>query len=178
MVRGLRVGTAPLENATLRSPRQLPRSGERCQGQRPAFPGWRCPMGRGERWTLLAALLADGEGETRHAGWTVATVYHMAYYGLSHIMADSRQIMWRKFFRTLCQYSTMTKKVLPHNLAWPFLPFLSSCCRSFSAATLCGRKRLPASKAAPILKHRVLPDNVAPPIFAQIFLGADPKICD
>jgi hypothetical protein len=79
MVRGLRAGTAPLESATLRSSRQLPRSGARCQGQRPAFPGWCCPMGRGERWTLLAALLADGEGETRHAGWTVATVYHMAY---------------------------------------------------------------------------------------------------
>ena len=92
--------------------------------------------------------------------------------------ADFRQIMWRKFLRTLCQYSTMTKKVLPHNLAWPFLPFLSSCCRSFSAATLCGRKRLLASKVAPMLKQRVLPDNVAPPIFSQIFLRADTKICD
>jgi hypothetical protein len=93
-------------------------------------------------------------------------------------MADFRQIMWRKFLRNLCQYSTMTKKVLPHNLAWPFLPFLSSCCRSFSAATLCGRKRLMASQVAPMLKQRVLPDNVAPPIFSQIFLGADTKICD
>jgi hypothetical protein len=37
-------------------------------------------MGRGERWTLLAALLADGEGETRHAGWKGVTVSHMAYH--------------------------------------------------------------------------------------------------
>jgi hypothetical protein len=74
MVLCRRVGTAPLENATLRRSRQLPRSGARCQGQRPAFPGWRCPMGRGERWTLLAVLLADGEGETRHAGWKGATL--------------------------------------------------------------------------------------------------------
>ena len=28
-----------------------------------------------------SALLADGEGETHKAGWTVATVYHMAYHG-------------------------------------------------------------------------------------------------
>src|SRR5262245_8376491 len=39
-----------------------------------AFPPLRCPMGSGEHGTLLAALLADGEGETRHAGWTPA--YH------------------------------------------------------------------------------------------------------
>ena len=53
-------GTAPLDNATLRSSRQLPRSGERCQVQMPAFPGLSCHMGSGERWTLLAALLSDG----------------------------------------------------------------------------------------------------------------------
>ena len=60
--------------------------------------------------------------------------------GLSHIHADFRQIMWRKFPRNLCKYSTMAQKVLPHNLAWPFLLFLPSCCRPRSTATLCGRK--------------------------------------
>jgi hypothetical protein len=62
MVPGLRVGTTPLESITLRSSRQLPHSGERCQGQMPAFSGLRCHMERGERWTLLAAFPADGEG--------------------------------------------------------------------------------------------------------------------
>src|SRR5215813_5627049 len=37
--------------------------------------------------------------------------------GLSHIMADFRQIIWRKFLQNLCKYSTMTQKVLPHNMA-------------------------------------------------------------
>jgi hypothetical protein len=43
-------------------------------------------------------------------------------------MADFRQIMWRKFLRNLCKYSTMAQNILPHNLAWPFLPFLPFCC--------------------------------------------------
>jgi hypothetical protein len=102
----------------------------------------------------------------------------LGFCGLTDIMADFRQIMWRKFLRTLCKYSTMTHKILPHNMAWPFLPFLPSCCRHLSAATLCGRKRLIAHKGVPMLRQRVLPDNVAPPIFSQIFLGADMKICD
>jgi hypothetical protein len=98
--------------------------------------------------------------------------------GLSHIMADFRQIMWRKFLRNLCKYSTMAQNVLPHNLAWPFLPFLPFCCRPLSTATLSGRKRLMAPKVAPMLRQTVLPDNVAPPIFSQIFVGADTKIYD
>jgi hypothetical protein len=40
--------------------------------------------------------------------------------GLSHIVADFRQIMWRKFLRSPCKYNTMVQKVLPHNVAWPF----------------------------------------------------------
>ena len=108
--------------------------------------------------------------------WQVS--YNGRYCGLSYIMADSRQIMWRKFLRNLCKYSTMAQKVLPHNLAWPFLPFLPSCCRPLSTATLCGRKRLIAPKVAPMLRQRVLPDNVEPPIFSQIFVGADTKIYD
>jgi hypothetical protein len=98
--------------------------------------------------------------------------------GKNHIMADFRQIMWRKFLRNLCKYSTMAQKVLPHNLAWPFLPFLPSYCRPLSTATLCGRKRLMTPKVAPMLRQMVLPDNVAPPIFSQIFVGADTKIYD
>src|SRR5881397_3242753 len=82
--------------------------------------------------------------------------------GLSHIVADFRQIMWRKFLRNLCQYSAMTQKALPHNLAWPFLPFLPSWCCPLSAAILCGRKSPMAPKMAPMLKQRVLRDNVAP----------------
>jgi hypothetical protein len=34
-----------------------------------------------------------------------------------------------------------------------------------------------APKGALMLKQSVLPDNVAAPIFSQIFLGADTKIC-
>src|SRR5437867_13318734 len=82
-----------------------------------------------------------------------------------------------KSLRSLCKHSTMAQKVLPHNVAWPFLPFLPSWCGPLSAAILCGRKRLMAPKMALMLKQRVLPDNVAPPIFSQIFLGADKKIC-
>jgi hypothetical protein len=40
--------------------------------------------------------------------------------GLSHIMADSRQIIWRESLRSLCKHSTMTQMVLPHNVAWRF----------------------------------------------------------
>ena len=101
-----------------------------------------------------------------------------AFCGLSHIMADFRQIMWRKFLRNLCKYRTMAQKVLPHNLAWPFFPFLPSCCRPLSTAILCGRKRLMPPKVAPMVRQMVLPDNVAPPIFSQIFVGADTKISD
>ncbi len=42
---------------------------------------------------------------------------------------------------------------------------------------ICGRKRGMAHVLAAILKQRVLPDNVVPQIFPQIFLGADTKIC-
>ena len=101
----------------------------------------------------------------------------MAWCGLSHIVADFRQIMWRKFLRNLCQYSTMTQKVLPHNVAWPFLPFLPVRCCPLSAAILCGRKSLMALQVAPMLTQRVLPDNVAPPIFSPISLRADTKSC-
>jgi hypothetical protein len=89
--------------------------------------------------------------------------------GLSHIMADSRQIIWRESRRSLCKHSTMTQKVLPHNVAWPFLPFLPSWCCPLSAATLCGRKRPMAPKVALMPKKRVLPDNAAPPIFLADF---------
>jgi len=30
--------------------------------------------------SLLAAILADGEGEPRKAAWKVATLYHMAHH--------------------------------------------------------------------------------------------------
>jgi hypothetical protein len=71
----------------------------------------------------------------------------------------------------------MTQKVLPHNVAWPFLPFLPVKGCLLFAAILCGRKRLMALKVAPILTQRVLPDNVAPPIFSSISLRADTKSC-
>ena len=79
--------------------------------------------------------------------------------------------------RSLCQYSTRAQTGLPHNVAWPFCPFFPCCGCHVSAAMICGRKgRMPPALAA-ILKKRVLPDNVAPQIFPQIFLGADTKIC-
>src|SRR5882724_4448012 len=97
--------------------------------------------------------------------------------GLSHIMADSRQIIWRESLRSLCKYITRARTVLPHNVVWPFLPFLPWCGRSGSAAMICGRKKSLPLNLASMLRKRVLPDNVAPPIFSQIFLGADTKIC-
>jgi hypothetical protein len=84
---------------------------------------------------------------------------------LSHIVADFRQIIWRKFLRSLCKYNTMAQKVLPHNVAWPFSDFLPSCCRYLFAARICGRKGQLAPAVAPMLKKRVLPDNVAQQIF-------------
>jgi hypothetical protein len=61
--------------------------------------------------------------------------------GLSHIMADSRQIIWRESLRSLCKHSTRVQTVLPHNVAWPFLPFLPRCGRHVSGAMIGGRKR-------------------------------------
>jgi len=106
--------------------------------------------------------------------------------GLSHIMADFRQIIWRKFLRSLCKYNTMAQKVLPHNVAWPFFPFLSSWCCPLFVAILCGRKSPMAPKVAPMLKQRVLTDNMAPQIFfsqltrkpaAKKFLGGLAILC-
>ena len=46
--------------------------------------------------------------------------YRMIQCGLSHIVADFCQIMWRKFLRSPCKYNTMAQKILPHYAAWPF----------------------------------------------------------
>ena len=97
--------------------------------------------------------------------------------GLSHIMADSRQIIGRESLRSLCKHSTMTQKVLPHNVAWPFLPFLPSWCCPLSAAILCGRKRVLTLNLALILRKRVLPDNMALSVFSHIFLRTDTQSC-
>ena len=93
--------------------------------------------------------------------------------GLSHIMADSRQIIWRESLRSRCKHSTRAQTVLPHNLAWLFLPFLPWCGRHGSAAMICGRKRPLTLKLASILKKMVLPDNVALSVFSHIFLRTD-----
>src|SRR5712691_249654 len=92
-------------------------------------------------------------------------------------MADFRQIIWRESLRSRCQYSTKAQTVLPHNVAWPFLPFLLWCGHQVSAAMICGRKRPLTLNLAAMLRKMVLPDNVAPQLFPQIFLGADTKIC-
>src|SRR5712691_1717012 len=92
-------------------------------------------------------------------------------------MADSRQIIWRESLRSRCKHSARAQTVLPHNVACPFLPFLPWCGRHVSAAMICGRKRLLTLNLASMLRKSVLPDNVAPQLFPQIFLGADPKIC-
>src|SRR5215471_6678510 len=67
--------------------------------------------------------------------------------GLSHIMADFRQIIWRKFLRSLCKYNTMAQKVLPHNVAWPFFPFLPSWCCPLFVAILLPIRRTKSPKA-------------------------------
>jgi hypothetical protein len=98
-------------------------------------------------------------------------------YGLSHIMADSCQIMWRKFLRSLCKYNAMEQPVLPHNVAWPFSAFLPSWCYALFAATLCGRKRVLTLNLASILREMVLPDNMALSVFSHIFLWTDTQSC-
>ena len=92
-------------------------------------------------------------------------------------MADSRQIIWRASLRSRCKHSTRVQTVLPHNMAWPFLPFLLWCGRHGSGAMICGRKGRMAPALAARLKQRVPPDNVARPIFPLIFLRADTKLC-
>src|SRR5216683_5137745 len=92
-------------------------------------------------------------------------------------MADSRQIIWRESLRSLCKHSTRAQTVLPHNVAWPFLPFLPWCGHHVSAAMIYGRKRPLTLNLASMLRKMVLPDNMAPQIFPQIFPRTDPKIC-
>jgi hypothetical protein len=87
--------------------------------------------------------------------------------GLSYIMADSRQIIWRESLRSLCKHSTRAQTVLPHNVACPFLPFLPWCGRQVSAAMICGRKRHLTLNLASMLRQIVLPDNMAPQIFPR-----------
>ncbi len=65
--------------------------------------------------------------------------------------------------------------VLPHNVAWPFFPFLPWCGCHVPAAMICGRKRPPTLNLASMLRKMVLPDNVAPQLFPQIFLGLTRK---
>src|SRR4029450_878295 len=100
-----------------------------------------------------------------------------AMCGLSHIMADFRQIMWRKFLRSLCKHDTMEQQVLPHNVAWPFSAFLPSWCRHLSDAKICGRKKILTLNLASILRKMVLPDNVALSVFSHIFLRTDTQSC-
>src|SRR6266849_7159413 len=97
--------------------------------------------------------------------------------GLSHIMADFCQIIWRKFLRNLCQYSTMTQKLLPHNMAWPFFPFLPGRCCPFSAAIICGRKKVLTLNLASMLRKMMLPDNMARSVFSPILLRTDTESC-
>jgi hypothetical protein len=43
----------------------------------------------------------------------------------NQIMADFRQIMWRKSFLNLGQHYTKTYMALPHNMARPFFTFFA-----------------------------------------------------
>src|SRR6266566_4771446 len=92
-------------------------------------------------------------------------------------MADFCQIIWREFLRSHWKHSTRAQMVLPHNVAWSFFPFLPWCGCHVPAAMICGRKRPLTLNLASMLRKTVLPDNVAPQHFPQIFLGADTKIC-
>src|SRR5882724_696091 len=98
---------------------------------------------------------------------TVRAAFTAYGCGLSYIMADSRQIIWRESLRSLCKHSTRAQTVLPHKVAWPFLPFLLWCGRHVSAAMICGRKRHLTLNLASMLRQMVLPDNMAPQIFPR-----------
>jgi hypothetical protein len=65
--------------------------------------------------------------------------------------------------------------VLPHNVAWPFFLFLPWYGCHVPAAMICGRKRPLTLNLASMLKEMVLPDNMAPELFPQIFLGLSRK---
>ena len=95
--------------------------------------------------------------------------------GLSYIVADSRQIIWREFLRSHCKHSTKAQMALPHNVAWPFFLFLPWYGCHVPAAMICGRKRPLTLNLALLLRTMVLPDNVAPQLFPQIFLGLTRK---
>ena len=95
--------------------------------------------------------------------------------GMNHIVADSRQIIWREFLRSHCKHSTKAQMALPHNVAWPFFLFLPWYGCHVPAAMICGRKRPLTLNLASMLKEMVLPDNVAPELFPQIFLGLSRK---
>jgi hypothetical protein len=122
----------------------------------------------------------QGQATTNRVMILFTPVRNLADYtdpcGLSYIVADSRQIMWRESLRSLCKHSTRAQMVLPHNVAWPFLPFLPWYGRHGSAAMICGRKRPLTLNLASMLRKIVLPDdNVAPQIFPPIFLGLTRK---
>src|SRR5437867_13037943 len=74
-------------------------------------------------------------------------------------------VVWRESLRSRSKHSTKALAVLPHNVAWPFLPLLPWCGRHVSAAMICGKKRPLTLNLALMLENMVLPDNVAPQIF-------------
>jgi len=49
--------------------------------------------------------IIDSKTKTNRLSWLLTTTYSLANCGLSHIMADSRQIIWRELLRSLCKYS-------------------------------------------------------------------------
>src|SRR5262245_38009703 len=92
-------------------------------------------------------------------------------------MADSRQIIWRESLRSLCKHCIRAQTVLPHKVACPVLPFLPWCGHHVSAAMIGGRKRPLTLNLAAMLRKRILPENMAPQLFPQLFLRADTTIC-
>ena len=122
-----------------------------------------------------AKLLSLAEFSTTFRSFPSLWMYCLIRCGLSYIVADSRQIIWREFLRSHCKHSTKAQMVLPHNVAWPFFLFLPWYGCHVPAAMICGRKRPLTLNLASMLKEMVLPDNVAPELFPQIFLGLSRK---
>jgi hypothetical protein len=118
--------------------------------------------------------MAASECDFDARGRCIGLHLHANRCGLSHIMADSRQIMWRKFLRSLYKDNTMEQPVLPHNVAWPFSAFLPSWGYALFAATLCGRKRVLTLNLASRLRKMILPDNMALLVFSHILLWTAP----
>src|SRR5437870_13290494 len=100
------------------------------QGYQPTLPApasrtlrvppqsWALTLASGLRSSLAVHFLdygrlfaADGPSTSPYAANALLPM------SVSHIMADSRQIIWRESLQSRCKHSTRAQMLLPHNVA-------------------------------------------------------------